>query len=193
MAQDLPDRLKGAKSLPDGKVMLKDGTIMSRSAWMSRRSIFAPDLVQITTGRTTARKAAQTRAERGMAKRAARDIKKGNKTDAFTNPEKMKKKDDTPAKNAARKAAAERAKLVPPSQRTPAQTRAIKTESRVRNEKEWRKMAADAKRAAKEIKTAATGPKTKTKPKQKQKPRIFVGRGGGMRGGIAGSLDSQIK
>jgi hypothetical protein len=30
-------------------------------------------------------------------------------------------------------------------------------------------------------------------PKQKQKPRIFVGRGGGMRGGVSGTLDSQIK
>lgn len=31
------------------------------------------------------------------------------------------------------------------------------------------------------------------KPTVKQKRRIFVGRGGGMRGGVAGSLDSQIK
>lgn len=31
------------------------------------------------------------------------------------------------------------------------------------------------------------------KPVVKVKPRIFTGRGGGMRGGVAGSLDSQIK
>ena len=183
MAPKLPDRLKGAKSLPDGKIMLKDGTIMSRSAWMSQKYTSTP-IVQITSGRTTARSAAKTRAEKAMEKRGARDIKKGNKTDVFTNPERMKKKDDTPAKNAARKAAAERAKAVPPSQRTPAQTRAIKTESRVRNEKEWNKMAADAKRAAKEIRAAAKAPKVPKPPKPPRGGRGGMG-GGGLFGGGA--------
>jgi hypothetical protein len=112
-----------------------------------------------------------------MAKRAAKDIKKGNKTDPFSNTERMRKSDTTPAKTTARMAAAERAKLVPPSQRTPAQTRAIKSESRVRLESEWRKMAADAKRSAKEIKAAAKAPKAPKPPKGRP----------GLRGGMGGS------
>jgi hypothetical protein len=171
---------------------------------MSRRSAFPPDLVQITTGRTTARKAAATRAEKAMAKRAAKDIKKGNKTDPFSNTEKMKK--ESRAKTTARMAAAERAKLVPPSERTPAQTRAIKSESRVRLEREWRqltadtkrsqselrKMVRDVKRSAKAIKAAATAPKVRGESKKggRKSPggprRLFVGRGGGRGGGSMG-------
>jgi hypothetical protein len=180
MAQELPDRLKGAKSLPDGKVQLRDGTVMSKSAWNSRRSAFgAPELVQIRTGRTTAKKAAATRKEKAMAKRGAKDIKKGNKTDPFSRTEKMKKRDLTPAKNQTRINAANRAKPLPPTERTPAQTRAIKTESRIRTELEWRKAQADAKREQKQIRTTA----------KKSKPR--GGRMGGMLGG--GSLTSRTK
>jgi hypothetical protein len=182
MAQELPDRLKGAKSLPDGKVQLRDGTVMSRAAWMNRKYGSTP-LVQITGQRTTARKAAVTRkekaVEKGMAKRAARDIKKGNKTDPFSNPSRVTKRDTTPAKTTARMAAAERAKAVPPSQRTAAQTRAIKSESRVRIESEWRKMAADAKRSAKEIKAAAKAPKA---PRTGRPGLRGFGGGGGLFG-----------
>lgn len=35
--------------------------------------------------------------------------------------------------------------------------------------------------------------KTAPAPKPKPKRKLFIGRGGGMRGGVAGSLDSQIK
>jgi hypothetical protein len=167
MAQELPDRLKGAKALPDGKIQLRDGTVMSKSAWNSRRSAFgAPELVQIRTGRTTAKKAAATRKEKAMAKRGAKDIKKGNKTDPFSAFDRMKK--DTPAGSAARLAAAERAKAIAPDKRTPAQTRAIKTESRARLEMAYRA----------EKKTA-----------KKSKPR--GGRMGGMLGG--GSVTQRTK
>jgi hypothetical protein len=183
MARELPDRLKGAKGLPDRKIQLRDGTVMSKSAWNSLRSGFAPDLVRITPGgaakpkpRVSAKEAAK------QTKRAAKDIKKGNKTDIFTRTEKMKKRDLTPAKQQTRINAANRAKgIYSSAERTPAQTRAIKTESRVRSELEWRKAQADAKRQQKEIKAAA----------KKSKPRGRGGRMGGMLGG--GSLTSRTK
>ena len=180
MANELPDRLKGAKTLSDGKVQLRDGTVMSKSAWKSRKYTSTP-LVKLTSGgaakpkpRVSAKEAAK------QTKRAAKDIKKGNKTDIFTRTEKMKKRDLTPAKQQTRINAANRAKGIYSSvERTPAQTRAIKTESRIRTELEWRKAQADAKREQKQIRTTA----------KKSKPR--GGRMGGMLGG--GSLTSRTK
>jgi hypothetical protein len=181
MARELPDRLKGAKSLPDGKVQLRDGTVMSKSAWNSRRSPFAPDLVRLTPGGTAKPKPRVSAKEAAkQTKRGAKEIKKSNKTDVFSRTEKMKKRDLTPAKQQTRINAANRAKGIYSSlERTPAQTRAIKTESRVRTELEWRKEQANAKRAQKEIKATA----------KKSKPR--GGRMGGMLGG--GSLTSRTK
>ena len=137
MAKELPDRLKGAKTLSDGKVQLRDGTIMSRSAYMSQRSSTRPPVVRIASSGSTPKPRVSAREAERQAKRGRAEIKKGNKTDPFTNNGKMTKRDLTPTKTTARMAAAERAKAIPASERTSAQTRAIKTASRAKSVQEW--------------------------------------------------------
>lgn len=193
MAKELPDRLKGAKSLPDGKVQLRDGTIMSRSAWMSRRSAFAPDLVRITSSGSKPKPRVSAREAERQAKRGRADIKKGEKTNPMTNTLAASKK-DTPARRTARVAAAERARLVAPDKRTPAQKLAIKSASRMKGagtfEAEWRKLTADVKRSAAELRAAGKKERGESKKGGRKSPggprRLFVGRGGARGGGSMG-------
>ena len=196
MAREIPDRAKGAKSLPNGKIQLKDGTVMSKSAWNSQFAAnrgTPPPLVQISSGRTTARAAAKTRAEKTMATRAAKDIKKGEKTNPMTNTLAAVKK-DTPAKRTARVAAAERARLVPADQRTPAQKLAIKSASRVAGagqfESTYKTVVKDAKRAAAELKAAGKEERKRVRGESKTGGRTSPGgpRGGRAMGGFGGGI-----
>jgi hypothetical protein len=171
----IPERGKGAVVTPDNKIMLKDGTIMSNSAYKNQFGKYGmrPGLVKITSLVSAPKPRVSAAEAAKQAARAKADIKKGNKTDPFSKTDKMKKSATTPAKTTARMAAAERAKAIPASERTPAQTRAIKSASRVKSESEFRKMAVDAKRSAKAIRDAAKGPRAGS---------------GGMRGGLGGGL-----
>jgi hypothetical protein len=111
-------------NLPNGKVRV-DGVEMSRTTYYNR---FRSTPAEIKSISSNPDKKAQlkkptkkeTKAETKTAKKNAKVLKKVDKANY------------SPTADAARKKAAARAKAVAPEARTPAQTRAIKTEARYR-------------------------------------------------------------
>ena len=107
-------------NLPNGKVSV-NGTVMSAATYFSRYKMTPADKKSIAsnpdkTSKPTAKKA--VKAETKAAKQNTKILKKVDRANY------------SPAAEAARKKAAERAKAVPLQDRTPAQTRSIKTEAR---------------------------------------------------------------
>jgi uncharacterized membrane protein YgcG len=187
----VPERGKGAKVLPDGKIMLKDGTVMSNSAYKNQFGKYGirPGLVQVTGSGAKPKPRVSAKEAAKQAKRGKADIKKGEKTNPMTNTLAASKK-DTPAKRTARVAAAERARLVPSDKRTPAQKLAIKSASRMKLagqfESAYKTVVKDAKRAAGELKAAGKEERKRVRGESKTGGRTSPGGPRGGRGGMGG-------